>query len=83
MKGLSLVGQEKVPHGFGLRSGNCGSDTDVGAGTRVGSLSHRLLFLFLRYPTPDWPDWAKRGRKDCVCLWVFVNVLNKDIKSLL
>ena len=30
--------------------------------------NHRLLFLFLRYGTPDW---AKRGRKDCV----FVGIL--------
>ena len=27
--------------------------------------SHVLLFLFLRYGPPDW---AKSGRKDCVCL---------------
>ena len=52
-------------------------------GRTMGYLSHGLLFLFLRYSTPDWP---KRGRKHTVCvcgcfkgLWDF----NKDIKSLL
>ena len=37
-------------------------------GRTRGYLSHGLLFLSLRYSAPDW---AKRGRKDCVCLWVF------------
>ena len=63
MKGLLLVGHEKVPHGFGL-TGDCSSHTADGA----GSLDHGLLPLFLRYSTPDW---AKGRRKDCVRLWVF------------
>ena len=80
VKGLLLVGHEKVPCGFRLRTGDPG-DTADGAGNhgrpasraqiigkRQGYLSHGLLFLFLRYSTPDW---AKEGRKDCVCLWVF------------
>ena len=37
-------------------------------GRTRGYQSHGLLFLFLRYGTPDW---AKGGRKDCV----FVGVL--------
>ena len=37
-------------------------------GRAGGYLNHRLLFLFLRYSTPDW---AKGGRKHCVYLWVF------------
>ena len=37
-------------------------------GRTRGYLSHGLLFLFLRYSTPDW---EKRGRKDCV----FVGIL--------
>ena len=37
-------------------------------GRTRGYLSHGLLFLFLRY---DTPEWAKGGRKYCVCLWVF------------
>ena len=32
MKGLLLAGQEKVPHGFGLRTGDRGSNTADGAG---------------------------------------------------
>ena len=48
MKGLLLVGHEKVPHGFGL-TGDCGGDTADGA----GSLNHGLLLIFLRYGTPD------------------------------
>ena len=37
-------------------------------GRTRGYLSHGLLFLFLRYSTPDW---EKQGRKDCV----FVGIL--------
>ena len=37
-------------------------------GRTRGYLSHGLLFLFLRYGTPDW---AKGGRKNSVSLWVF------------
>ena len=48
VKGLLLVGHEKVPHGFGL-TGDRGGDTADGA----GSLNHGLLLLFLRYSTPD------------------------------
>ena len=48
VKGLLLVGQEKVPHGFGL-TGDCGGDTADGA----GSLNHGLRLLFLRHDTPD------------------------------
>ena len=36
-------------------------------GRTRGHLSHGLLFLFLM----RYPDWAERGRKDCVRLWVF------------
>ena len=60
VKGLLLVGREKVPHGSGL-TGDHGGNTADGA----GSLNHRLLILFLRYSTPDW---AKGRRKDCVHL---------------
>ena len=51
----SLVGREKVLHGFGL-TGDCGSHTAEGA----GSLNHRLLLLFLRYSTPDWAEGEGR-----------------------
>ena len=61
VKGLLLVGHEKVPHGFGL-TGDCGSDTADGA----RSLNHRLLLLFLIYGTPDWAQ----GEERTVRLWV-------------
>ena len=66
VKGLLLVGHEKVPQGSGL-TGDCGGDTADGAGTE-GLLNHGLLLPFLRYGTLDW---AKGRRKDCVRLWVF------------
>ena len=59
VKGLLLVGHEKVPHGFGL-TGDHGGSTADGA----GSLNHGLL-LFLRYGTPDWAEGE--GRTVCVC----------------
>ena len=60
MKGLLLVGHEKVPLGFGL-TGDRGGDTADGA----GSLNHGLLLLFLRYTTPDWAEGE--GRTVCIC----------------
>ena len=48
VKGLLLVGHEKVPYGFGLTR-DCGSHTSDGA----RSLNHGLLLLFLRYGTMD------------------------------
>ena len=83
---LAHPGQEEVPCGFGLRTGDC-SDTADGAGT-AGDLpaEHRSLgetkgrsepgllgFFPLKCDTSDWPDWAKwgGGRQDCVCLWAF------------
>ena len=63
VKGLLLVGHEKVPRGFGL-TGDPGGDTADGA----RNLNHELLLLFLRYGTPYW---AEGRRKDCVHLWVF------------
>ena len=80
VKQLLLVGHEKVPRGFGLTGDRSatqlmalGTEGGLSAehglqGRTGGYLSHGLLFLFLRYGTPDW---AKRGRKDCVHLWVF------------
>ena len=62
VKGLLLVGHEKVPHGFGL-TGDCNSHTADGA----GSLNHGLLLLFLRHGTPDWAQ----GEGRTVHLWVF------------
>ena len=60
VKGLLLVGHEKVPHGFGL-TGDRGGDTADGA----RSPNHRLLLLFLRYGTPDWAEGE--GRIVCIC----------------
>ena len=95
-KGLLLLGPEKVPHGFGLRTadpgvtadgagnlgaGGCQLSTDYWEERGRGCLSHRLLFLFLRFGTPD----RAKGGKDYVCLWVFKRLwdFNEDIKSLL
>ena len=60
MKGLLLVGHEKVPHGFGL-TGNGGGNIADGA----GSLNHGLLLLFLRYGTSDQAEGE--GRTTCIC----------------
>ena len=60
MKGLLLVGHEKVLHGSGLTGDRVG-DTADGA----GSLNHGLLLLFLRYTTPDWAEGE--GRTVCIC----------------
>ena len=60
VKGLLLVGHEKVPHGFGLTR-DCGGNTADGA----ESLNHRLLLLFLRYGTPDWAEGE--GRTVYIC----------------
>ena len=62
MKGLLLVGHEKVPHGSEL-TGDGGGDTADGA----RSLNHGLLLLFLRHGTPDWAQ----GEGRTVHLWVF------------
>ena len=62
MKGLLLVGHEKVPHGFVL-TGDRGGNTADGA----RSLNHGLLLLFLNYGTPDWAE----GEGRTVHLWVF------------
>ena len=71
VKGLLLVGHEKVPHGFGF-TGDHDSDTTDGAGTE--DLSHGLLLLYLRYGTPDWAE----GERRTVCVCGFVgNFLNK------
>ena len=72
MKGLLLVGRE-VPHGFGL-TGDCGSDTADGAGTR-GLPGPWTSTSFLSYGTPDW---AKGRKKDCA----FVGIL-KDFSILM
>ena len=59
VKGLLLVGHEKVPHGFGL-TGDCGGHTADGA----RSLNHGLLLLFRRYGTLDCTEGE--GRIVCV-----------------
>ena len=88
MKGLLLLGHEKLPCGFGLINGDHGSDTAEGTGNDK-RLSSRAwvtgknwesgqamdLYFFLRYDTPDWHDWAKWGRKGCVCLCAFQGTL--------
>ena len=76
MKGLLLVGQEKVPRGFGLRTGDPGNIAH-GAGNRGRPASRAWMTgtdwgppepqtsisFFLRYGTPDWAKvgWEKKG----------------------
>ena len=78
MKGLSLLGHEKVPHGFGL-TGEHGSDTADVLELR-GCLNQGLLLLFLRYGTLDW---AEGRRKDCAFMGILkdFSIFNEDIKS--
>ena len=82
MKGLLLLGQEKVPHGFGLRTGDP-SDTADGAGTKGGRpAKHGLLGrtggwlsepqTSISFPERWYPRLGK-GRKEGLC--VFVGVL--------
>ena len=76
VKGLLLVGHEKVPHGSGL-NGDCVGDTADGA----RNLNHRLLLLFLRYGTPHWA-----GGKEGLCAFVGIlkdfSILMKTLSSL-
>ena len=96
VKGLLQVGHEKVPCGFGLRTGDPG-DTADGAGNRGSSASRAevtgksqglpepwtsISVPEIRYP---WTGQRGEGRTVCMCeysrrLWDF----NEDtIKSLL
>ena len=65
-KGLSLVGHEKVPQGFGL-TGDCGGDTADGA----GSLNQTSTSC----PETRCPGLGTGRGKDCVHLWVFYRTL--------
>ena len=66
VKGLLLLGLEKVPHGFGL-TGGCDGDTADGVGNQELP-DPRTSTCF-----PEiWSPALGRGRrKDCVHLWVF------------
>ena len=80
VKGLLLVGREKVPHGFGL-TGDCRGDTADGAGTK-GLPEPRTSTSFpeIRYPR------LGRGRgKDCASVGILkdFSIFNEGIKSLL
>ena len=66
MKGLLLVGHEKVPHDFGL-TGDCDGDTADSARTE-GLPEPRSSTSF---PEIRYPRLGGGGRKDCVHLWVF------------
>ena len=59
VKGLLLVGHEKVPHGFGL-TGDHGGDTADGAGTTDFCFSWDMV-----------PWTGQRGEGRTVHLWVF------------
>ena len=49
VKGLLLVGHEKVTHGFGL-TGECGGDIADGAGTEGLPEARTSTFPEIRYP---------------------------------
>ena len=59
VKGLLLVGHEKVPHGSGL-TGDHGGDTADGA----RNLTHGLPLLSLRYGTMAGAEG--KGRNVCI-----------------
>ena len=48
-------------------------------GRTRGYLSQGLLFLFLRYGTPDWLEWGEGGKEG---LCVFVGIL-RDFGTLM
>ena len=63
VKGLLLVGHEKVPHGFGL-TGDQGGDTIDGAGTE----GPPEPWTSTSFPEILYPDWAEgEGRTVYVC----------------
>ena len=57
----SFGGEGRENHAALAEWGPCVHNTADGA----GSLNHRLLLLFLRYRTPDWPE----GEGRTVHLW--------------
>ena len=90
MKGLLLVGHEKVPHRFGLRTGDPGNIAG-GAGNHGRPASQAWITgknwglpelqtsIFLRYGTPDWLEWGEGGKEG---LCVFVGIL-RDFGTLM
>ena len=91
VKGLSLVGQEKVPHSFGLRIGDLVATTGaIGGLPAERGLLERTKGLpepqtSISLPDTRYPGLGTgEGRPVCVCgyskgLWD----LNEDIKPLL
>ena len=81
MKGLLLMGHEKVPHDSGL-TGDCGSDTVDGA--RTEGLPE--LWTSTSFPEICYPGLG-RGEKEGLCASVGIlkdfSICNEDIKSLL
>ena len=68
MKGLLLVGHEKVPHGSGL-TGDHGSDTADGAGTK-GLPEPRTSISF---PEIWYPGLGTGRGKDCTFMGILKN----------
>ena len=66
VKGLLLVGQEKVSHGFGL-TGDYGSNTEDGAGTEGLPES----WTSTSFPEIQYPRLGK-GEKEGLCAFVGV-----------
>ena len=61
VKGLLLVGHEKVPHGFGL-TGDCGGNTADGAGTEGLPEPWTSTFPEIQY------SGLHKGEKEGLCI---------------
>ena len=80
VKGLLLVGHEKVPHGFGL-TGDPDGDP-VGGPELRGCLNHGRTST--SFPEIWYPGLGK-GEKErlCICGYSKLEYFNEDVKSLL
>ena len=65
MKGLLLVGHEKVPHGFGLTGDHCGVTADGASTEGLPEPQTSTSFSEIRYPG------LGEGEKEGLHLWVF------------
>ena len=82
VKGLLLVGQEKVPPGFGLRTGDCSSDTADGTGNYGRPASQVRITgknwglpepqMSISFPEIQYSRLGKAGKEGlCVLVGVF------------
>ena len=81
VKGLLLVGHEKVPHGYGL-TGDLGDNTADGVGTKgLPELWTSTSFPETRYP--GLGKGEKEGLRASVGILKDFSIFNDNIKSLL